>query len=177
MFIDVIFAIILVAALIKGFQRGLIVAVFSLLAFVIGLAAALKLSAVVAGWLGSSTSISAKWLPVISFALVFLGVVLLVRWGAKLIEKTFQVAMMGWVNRIGGMLFFTALYIVIFSIFLFYADKIKLVSPETIQASVTYPFIQPWGPTAIDNFGKLIPIFKDSFTELEIFFGRLAAKV
>jgi membrane protein required for colicin V production len=177
MFIDVIFAIILVAALIKGFQRGLIVAVFSLLAFVIGLAAALKLSAVVAGWLGSSTSISAKWLPVISFALVFLGVVLLVRWGAKLIEKTFQVAMMGWVNRIGGMLFFTALYIVIFSIFLFYADKIKLVSPETIQASVTYPFIQPWGPTAIDNFGKLIPIFKDSFTELETFFGRLAAKV
>jgi len=48
MFVDVIFVILMVMALFKGYTRGLIVAVFSFGAFLIGLAAALKLSAVVA---------------------------------------------------------------------------------------------------------------------------------
>ena len=70
--IDIIFAIIIIIACIKGYQKGLIIAVFSIIAFIIGLAAALKLSAVVAGWLNGQANISAKWLPFISFALVFL---------------------------------------------------------------------------------------------------------
>jgi membrane protein required for colicin V production len=177
MFIDIIFAIIIVIACIKGFQKGLIIAVFSVLAFVIGLAAALKLSAVVANYLDGSLNVSAKWLPVLSFALVFLGVVLLVRMGAKLVEKTFQMALLGWVNRVGGMVLYAALYIVIFSIFLFYAEKIKLVDPEVIKASATYSFVQPWGPAVIDNFGKIIPIFKDTFADLEKFFGGIGNQV
>ena len=48
MVIDLIFAILIVFAIIRGYQRGLIVGLFSLVAVIIGLAAALKLSAVVA---------------------------------------------------------------------------------------------------------------------------------
>ena len=175
--LDIIFAIIIIIACIKGFQKGLIIALFSIVAFIIGLAAALKLSAVVAVWLGSSANINAKWLPFISFAVVFFVVVLLVRWGGKLIEKTFQMALLGWVNRIGGIVFYAALYIIIFSIFLFYAEKINLIKPETIQASQTYSFVQPWGPIVIDNFGKVIPIFKDMFTDLETFFSTVGNKM
>ena len=39
--IDIAFAIILIIACIKGYQKGLIIAVFSIIAFIIGLAAAL----------------------------------------------------------------------------------------------------------------------------------------
>jgi membrane protein required for colicin V production len=175
--LDIIFAIIIIIACIKGFQKGLIIALFSIVAFIIGLAAALKLSAVVAVWLSGSANINAKWLPFISFAIVFFVVVLLVRWGGKLIEKTFQMALLGWVNRIGGIVFYAALYIIIFSIFLFYAEKIHMIKPETIQASQTYNFVQPWGPIVIDNFGKVIPVFKDMFTELETFFGTVGNKI
>ena len=175
--LDIIFAIIIIIACIKGFQKGLIIALFSIVAFIIGLAAALKLSAVVAVWLGNSANINAKWLPFISFAIVFFVVVLLVRWGGKLIEKTFQMALLGWVNRIGGIVFFAALYIIIFSIFLFYAEKIHLIKPETIKASQTYSFVQPWGPIVIDNFGKVIPVFKDMFTDLETFFSSVGNKM
>lgn len=175
--IDIIFIIVMIAACIKGYKKGLIIALFSIVAFIIGLAAALKLSAVVASWLGSNANISAKWLPFISFAVVFLGVVLLVNWGGKLIEKTFEMALLGWVNRIGGIIFYVVLYIIIFSIFLFYAEKIHLLKPETIQASQSFSFVQPWGPIVIDNFGKLIPIFKDMFTDLESFFAEAANKI
>jgi membrane protein required for colicin V production len=131
--IDIIFAIIIIIACIKGYQKGLIIALFSIVAFIIGLAAALKLSAIVAGWLSSNVNVSARWLPFISFALVFLAVVLLVNWGGKIIEKTFQMALLGWVNRLGGIIFYAALYIIIFSVFLFYAEKIHLLEPATIQ--------------------------------------------
>lgn len=177
MIIDIIFAIIIVYACIKGFQKGLVLALFSVIAFIIGLAAALKLSTVVAGWIGNNVSVSTKWLPFISFILVFFAVVLLVRWGAKLIEKTIQLTMLGWLNRLGGIIFYAALYIIIFSIFLFYAQMLMLVKPETIEASVTYQYIQPWGPKVINGFGYIIPVFKDMFANLEDFFSGLSNKI
>jgi membrane protein required for colicin V production len=175
--LDIVFAIIIVIACIRGFQKGLIIALFSIIAFIIGLAAALKLSSVMAGYLGSSTTISNKWLPFVSFIIVFFVVVLLVRWGGKLVEKTFQMALLGWVNRLGGIVFYAALYIIIFSVFLFYAEKIHLLEPATIQSSISYSFVQPWGPIVIDNFGKVIPIFKNTFSDLEAFFGTVGNKI
>jgi membrane protein required for colicin V production len=175
--LDIIFAIIIIAACIKGYQKGLIIAVFSVLAFIIGLAAALKLSVVVAGWLGNHSDINVKWLPVLSFALVFLAVLLLVRWGARLVEKTFKMALLGWVNRLGGIVFYAMLYILIFSIFLFYAEKLQLFKQETFRASQIYPFVKPWGPVVIDGFGKIVPVFKDMFTQLESFFGSVSNKI
>ena len=92
MFIDTLFLLAMIAALFKGYTKVLVFAVFSFEAIIIGLAAALKLSSAVAVWLKTSTSISSYWLPFLSFALVMFAVVLLVRMGAKVVEKTMQFA-------------------------------------------------------------------------------------
>lgn len=177
MIIDIIVAIILILAAIKGFRQGLIVALFSFIAFFIGLAAALKLSAVVADHLGKAVNVSDKWLPILSFAVVFLVVVILVRLGAKFIQKTVELAMLGWVNRIGGILLYASLYILIFSILVFYADQLNIIKPDTKAESVTYNFIQPLGPKLMDWLGKIIPIFKGMFKELEDFFDTVSKQV
>jgi membrane protein required for colicin V production len=52
---------------------------------------------------------------------------------------------------------------------------LKFINAESIQQSVTYAYIQPLGPWVVDGIGKLIPAFKDMFTELEAFFERIAA--
>src|SRR5436190_1747336 len=70
MIVDLIFAVLVVLAIIQGFRRGIIIAVFSFIAIFIGLAAALKLSAIVANHLGDTVRVSQKWLPVLSFILV-----------------------------------------------------------------------------------------------------------
>jgi membrane protein required for colicin V production len=175
--IDILFAIMMIVAIFKGYRKGLIIAAFSIIAFIIGLAAALKLSAVVAAYLQQNISVSTKWLPFLSFALVFFAVVLLVNWGGKLIEKTVEMALLGWANKIGGILLFAALYTIIYSIFLFYAIKINLFDKETIVQSVAYPFVKPWGPVVIDSFGSIIPIFKNTFAQLEQFFQGISDKV
>ncbi len=60
MIIDIAFALLMVLAIFKGLRKGLILGIFSLLAFLIGLAAALKLSAVVAVYLNDKAGALSK---------------------------------------------------------------------------------------------------------------------
>ncbi|HVT85877.1 MAG TPA: CvpA family protein [Chitinophagaceae bacterium] len=177
MLLDIIFALVVIIAMIRGYQRGLIVGIFSFVALIVGLAAAIKLSAVVAGYIGKSVKISEQWLPLIAFALVFLVVVLLVHLVARIIEKSVQIVMLGWLNRLGGMLFYIALYVTIFSVVLFYMEQMRIIQPTTINQSATYPFVQPWGPKAINSFAYVVPVFKNMFTDLQNFFGNLSQKM
>jgi membrane protein required for colicin V production len=174
MIIDFIAIGLIVLALVKGFRKGLVVAVFSLLAFFIGLAAALKLSAIVAEYLGTNTNISQRWLPMLAFTLVFFVVVLLVRLGAKAIEGALGMIMLGWLNKLGGIAFYLLLYLFIYSIVLFYATQLKILKQETIQTSSTYYLIYPVAQVLMDALGSVIPIFKNMFGELENFFDSLA---
>jgi membrane protein required for colicin V production len=163
-------------AIFKGLRRGLIVAIFSILAFIIGLAAAMKLSTIAAHYLEGSTNISSKWIPFISFLLVFILVAFLVNIVAKLIEKSVEFALLGWLNRLLGMALYLALYIIIFSILLFYAVQMNIIKQETILASRSYSFIEPWGPKAMNTLGIVIPWFKDMFEQLKGFFAELPQK-
>lgn len=171
MIIDLIYVVLLVMAIIKGWRRGLIVAVFSIIAFIAGIAAAMKLSVVVADYLKDSVNVSKQWLPVLSFALVFILVVLLVRLGANLIERTVEMALLGWVNKLGGILLYVTLYTFMYSVMLFYAQQLQLINEATIANSVTWPWLQPVGPWVIDGLGSLIPWFKDMFARLQEFFA------
>jgi membrane protein required for colicin V production len=171
MIIDIVFAVLIILALFRGYSQGLILGIFSFLSIIIGLAAALKLSATVAGYIGSAVKISEQWLPLISFVLVFIVVVLLIRLGARAIQKSFEMVMLGWLNRLGGVVFFVAIYVLVFSVLLFYAEQMKLISPEMISESRTYPIIRPLGPRVIDGIGAVIPFFKNMFDELQEFFS------
>lgn len=170
MIIDIIFFILMLLAVFKGYSKGFIVALFSIVGFIIGLAAALKLSAYVAVKLSGTLNVSSKWLPVLSFLLVFIAVLLLVRLGAKMIQSGVELVMLGWVNRIAGIILFALLYSILYSVFLFYAVQVKLFSEETIAQSNIYSYIQPLGPKVIDAMGTVIPWFKDMFAQLQQFF-------
>ncbi|MEO6315480.1 MAG: CvpA family protein [Chitinophagaceae bacterium] len=177
MLIDILFIVLLVIAIFKGYRNGFIIAVFSLLAIVIGIAAALKLSLVTANWLKDAVHIAAKWLPVLAFAIVFISAVLLVRLGAKALEKTAQLVMLGWLNKLAGIILYIGLYTLIFSVLLFYAEKLNLLQQGTIDQSKTYDYIKPWAPRAMNAVGALLPVFKDMFHQLEDFFAGLSGQL
>lgn len=177
MTLDIIIAILLLAACIKGLRKGLIGALFALFAYIIGIVAALKLSAVVANRLGEHVSVSAKWLPLLSFLLVLIAVVLIINWSGKLLQSAMETMMLGWVNRAGGALFFTLLYALFISVALFYLVQLKLIGEETITASNLYPYLAPLGPWVTEGIGGIVPPVKDVFAQLERFFSELAVKL
>src|SRR4051812_49836412 len=96
-----------------------------------GGAAAMNLSFLVADYIGTAVKVSDKWLPVISFIVVFLLVALLVRWVAAIVQRTIEIAMLGWLNRIGGIIVYAILYVTIFSVVLFYAQQVRLDRKST----------------------------------------------
>lgn len=177
MLIDIIFFILLILAVFKGYSKGFIVALFSVVGLIVGLAAALKFSTYVAEQLSGSLNLSSRWLPVLSFLLVFIGVMLLVRLGARMIQGGVELAMLGWVNRIAGILLYLLLYSILYSVFLFYATQLKLFSQETINNSNVYEYIQPLGPKVIDSLGTIIPWFKNMFAELQQFFETVGPEI
>lgn len=177
MFIDIVFAILMVFAIYRGFSRGLIVAVFSLVAVITGLAAALKLTTVSVLYMQQHWNLHSRWLPVICFTALFLGVVLLVRLGAGALQKLVEIAMLGWLNRLGGILLYCLLFMVSYSVVLWMANQLYWLGPETKLQSVVYPFIAPAGPWTIDHLGSAIPVFKDMFAQLQLFFDRAAGQI
>ncbi|GAA4310598.1 CvpA family protein [Compostibacter hankyongensis] len=180
MSIDITFAIVMLLALFKGWSRGLVVAVFSLLALLLGAAAALKLSAVTAVYWQEhfqSGFLEGRWAPVAAFVLVFLVVVLLVRLGARLIESLLKLALLSWANRLAGALFYVLIYAVLYSIVLWFCNQLNLLGPGLKANSTVYRLLAPLAPHVMDWIGAMIPWFKDMFRVLEEFFGEMAARL
>ena len=106
MAIDFVIITLVILFFIRGYMKGIILAAFSVLAIVLGIICALKLSERLATYLLDNGYLTNGWAPLISYIILFTGVVLLVRLIAKAIETGLDMAMMGWLNRsIGGMLY------------------------------------------------------------------------
>jgi membrane protein required for colicin V production len=175
MMIDIIIAVLLAVAIFKGYRRGIILAVFSFIAVFVGLAAAMKLSVTVADYLHRN-GMDGKWLSFVSFLLVLVAVGFLVWLAARFIQGLMEKVLLGWANRLAGVVLYAFLYLTVFSVILFYVEKLGLLAPETLSKSVGYPVIKNLGPWLIDNFGKIIPWFKNMFDDLGKFFGGIAEK-
>lgn len=177
MILDLICLAALLLALWKGLKKGLIVAVFSVVGFLLGLLAAMKFSAVVAAWMKDAVTISEKWLPVLAFVLVFAAVMVLVRIGSGMLEGMVEFAMLGWLNKLGGVLLYLLLYVLVVSVLLFYAEQLQLVSTKIRSESVMYSWLQPVAPAFLNAVGILLPVFKNLLQELEGFFQQIEGKI
>ncbi len=173
MFLDIMVLALLVLALIKGLKQGLVVAALSFAAVFVGLAAALKLSTWVAAWLGNTVNIAATWLPFLAFLVIMVAVFIAVRILGAVLEQALELSLLGWANKLGGFILYALLYITVFSVIIFYAEKMQLLKPEAVAASNSYPYIHFWGPYSVEALGKIIPFFKDMFTDLTNFFGSI----
>ena len=175
--IDIIFYFIIILAIVQGWRKGLILGLFSLVCGLIGLAAAVKLSAVVATHMKSYLHMTGRWLPVIAFILVFILVLLIIRWAGRLLEKLIKLVLLGWLNKLGGMLLFLVLYLSVYSVILFYGTKTQVISKQAIAGSHFYAMLAAFGPTVIRSMTGFIPFGQDMFTALEAFFDKIAHNI
>ncbi len=170
MLIDIVFLLLMLWAVFKGIRKGLILSLFSLLAYVIGLAAAVKFSAVVANRLASAHVVEGKWLPFASFILVFLVVTLIVTLAGRFVQAFADTLQLGGLNTLAGILLYALLFGIVFSLILFYAVQLAFIDTSTTKQSIVYPYVVSLAPSIINALGTVIPFFKDVFGQLERFF-------
>lgn len=176
MSLDVITLIVFILFFIRGYMKGLIVAAFSVIGILLGLLVALKLSQSFASWLLVNDYISSGWAQVAAYIILFIGVVLLVRLVAKLLEKAVEGMMLGIVNKLAGGLLYIFLGAIIWSSVLWIGAQIHMISPEAIAASKSYSWLSELAPWFFHQAGKLMPFVQDTFTKLGLFFDTINAQ-
>ncbi|MGB0422908.1 MAG: CvpA family protein [Flavobacteriales bacterium] len=151
--IDLILIIPLAWAAYKGFKKGFIIEIFSLLALFAGVYGGIHFSDGVANWLDQTIQIKEKYLPVVSFAVTFIGVVVLVFYLGKLIEKAINMAAMKPLNKLAGALFSVLKYGLIMSVILGFLlpinKNLDLIKQSTINESVLAKPIEGLATTVI----------------------------
>ncbi len=155
--LDIVILVFAGLMMILGFRKGLIISLASLVALILGIYLAVYFSHFAGDLLRSGFNITSVYLPVISFAVTFLAVLIVVLLLGKLIEKLFDVVGMGFLNHLTGALFGLIKSILILSVIFFVitiADpKEKLIKPEAKKESIFYKHIVSVFPTILSWAG------------------------
>lgn len=158
-YIDIILAILLVLAAINGFRNGFVAEVASLAALILGIWGAIKFSYITSDFLVENFQLKSDHLNIISFVVTFIVIVILVHIVGNTVNKLIETVMLGFVNKLAGLVFGILKSALILSIFLVVFDMIdenvKILSPEAKENSRMYepirslapsifPFIENW---------------------------------
>lgn len=158
-YIDIIIAIPLLWGLYKGFTKGIILEAATLIALWLAIWGAVKFHDFVTVWMRESLNWTSKYMPVISFALIFIGVLILVFAIAKLLEKIIKAVALGFLNKLAGGIFGILKFGLILSVVIFLLNAIEknysFIPPDIKNKSVLY---EPVGKIA----PLIIPGLKDS---------------
>ena len=76
--LDIVLALPLIWGAYKGFKKGLIIEITTLIALVAGLYGAIKFSDLTAVYLQENWTIDERYMPILSFAITFIAIVILV---------------------------------------------------------------------------------------------------
>lgn len=102
--IDVLLLVPLLYAAWKGFRKGLIVELFTLLALLVGIYAGIHFSDLTAEKINGSIEMEDKYLPVVSFTLTFLVVGALIYFAGRMLEKMVELVNLSPINKMLGVL-------------------------------------------------------------------------
>lgn len=103
--VDIIIALILCVFGYKGFKNGLIKELGSLIGLIAGIFLAIRFSDFVSSLISKNSGFSSEYLPVISFAIIFIAVVILVLVFSKFLDRFVKIIKLQWLNKIAGVVF------------------------------------------------------------------------
>lgn len=166
MILDVIFIVLLILAFFRGYKKGLIYSVLSFIAIFLGIFLAMNFSSMTAYWMSTVLDIPASIMPVFSFVVVLIVVILSIKLVAIIMEKMLMAISLNIFNRLAGAVFWGAIASIMFGVAIWLIDQANVFTPSIKAESFTFKYIVPLGPSAIDFVGSLIPFFKEAFYEL-----------
>jgi membrane protein required for colicin V production len=156
-YLDIILAIPLLWTLYKGFSKGFIIEVASLLAIILGVYGGIHFSYFVTDALHLTSSYS----PLISFAITFILIVVVVYLLAKLLEKSVNLLALGFLNKLAGAFFALLKMAFILSVLLMFFNKldakVHIIPADAKQHSLLYYPVSALAPLIIPklNFSEI----------------------
>ncbi len=123
--LDIVLLVCLIPAVIQGLRKGFIAQAVAIISIVLGGWLAYRFSSVVTGWLGQWTETSGPALEVISFILIFAIVVTLLFLLGKVLEASIKIILLGWLNKLLGLIFSLFKYALIIGLLIILFDSVN----------------------------------------------------
>ncbi len=141
--LDIILLLCFVPALIQGFRKGFISQVIGIVSLILGVWMSARFANVVGNWIGQYIQGSEQVLRLVAFTLIFIVVIAALTLLGKALEGVIKLIMLGWLNRLLGVLFslLKAGLIVGLVIMAFCSlnDTFHFVSEEYLGSSAIFP--------------------------------------
>ncbi len=159
-YIDIILAVILLIAAIKGFRKGFIHQAASLIAWIIGIFLAIKISKVMVPVIHPDLITSLSVAKIMSFLLVLIVVVIAILFAGKVIEKFFEDLNLSGLNRLAGLVFslIKTLFILSVIMILIHISIIRFNWPskQSREKSILYQPIESFAPIVFPYLSRLV---------------------
>jgi membrane protein required for colicin V production len=169
-YLDIIIAIVLFLFGYKGFRKGLIIEVVTLLAFGVGIYGAMHFSDFTAEHLQEVMEINPKYLNTFAFVLTFILLVILVNMIGRAITEMVKAMNLSFWNKLGGFGFGVAKGVLLCSVLLLVLNNFQLtglVKPEVKEQSKLYPYIEKTVPYVYRGFDLVKDYAKEVLPEKE----------
>lgn len=162
-FIDICIGIPLLWAIYRGFTKGFILAIASLIGLWLGIWGSIRFSAYLIPLLKIKLNVTSSYLPIIAFFTTFLLIILCIYLLARLLQKGVEEMALGIVNKLAGAVFNFLKYALIISVLISILNGIEEYHPlfptKLKKESVLYNSIDKLAPAIIPSFKE----FKEHF--------------
>lgn len=142
MAIDVICLIVLAYGFWQGYSKGIISTIFNTLAYLFGITLAFKMTPTTTNILEALFHSTNPLMFLAGFLANLFFIMFLLRQAARGMEGLFQAAYLGTINQLFGGAFLGGVYVLIFSVLVWFASEANLLDDLTISQSRTYPVLK-----------------------------------
>jgi Uncharacterized membrane protein, required for colicin V production len=158
--IDIVIICCFLPALYFGIKNGLVRQLVAFAVIYFGITLSLKFAAPASEWVVEHVHLTEFWAKAVSFILIFFVVALVLSLLGKLVEKIIQISLLGWLNKLLGVVTTICLFALAISVLVYLVDSannlLEFIPKEKIEESRFYPML-------LDLAKEIFPRFKEFF--------------
>ena len=148
-----------------GFKEGILNSIFRVFSILIALMVAFKFSPIITEMLEKGFNIYNPLMFIVGFIVSFFVSMWILRWVGNLITTGMEVIHVNLINQGIGGIVVGFLFVVLYSIVLWFADSAGVISAQTKTQSRTFAYLEPLPQKTFAVLGDLKPTFSRFFNK------------
>ena len=148
--------------MIGGYRKGFVMEIVTLLALILAVIGGFHFLHWGISLLQTHFDLSGKFVPFLSFILIFVAIVLIVNAVGKVFQKILHMAFLGGVDKAAGALLGGIKWLFFLSLVIWAFQVFGVEIPEHLRdKSMLYSYVVGLAPYLVDMFGYIIPATSD----------------
>ena len=174
--VDIIVMLVGVFFFVRGYQRGLIVEVFTIVALLLGIIVSMQLAGQVSALLQDYFQ-DAEWIFYAGYLLTFFGVFFAVQLIGRGLEQLFQLTNLNIINRLLGGISGLFKILLLISLIFWLLDQAEGIGTSFKEEVYSYQYTAGLAPFIISKATTYFPVLSDLIAEAEAFFKDLNQEI